>query len=78
MGGGVPEDEANSPLVLDKVDHGLGDGSGEAALGNLPDFDGAVLGRRSDHVVVVRAPETKENVVPLLNQNNRVNVSETT
>ena len=57
MGGGVPEDEADSPLVLDKVDHGLRDGSGEAALGNLPDFDGAVLGRRSDHVVVVRAPE---------------------
>ena len=56
LGRGVPEDEADAALVLDQVHHGLGDGAGHPAVGDLPDFDGAVLGGRGYDVVVVGAP----------------------
>ena len=58
---GMPEDEADSPLVLEEVDDRLGHVLGEAAVRNLPDFDEAILRGRSDDVVIVRTPSDVED-----------------
>ena len=44
LGGGVPEDDANSPLVVDEVHHALRHGPGDAAIRDLPYLHCAVLG----------------------------------
>ena len=43
LGGGMPEDDADPPLVVDEVHHALRHGPGDAAVRNLPDLHCAVL-----------------------------------
>ena len=61
LGRRVPQNEPDSPLVLEKVHDGLGHVLGEPAVRNLPDFDEAILRGRGDDVVIVRAPGDVEH-----------------
>ena len=46
LGGGMPEDDADSPLMMDEVHHTLRHSSGDASIRDLPDLHRAVLRRR--------------------------------
>ena len=46
LGGGVPQHNAHPPLVEHEVHHALGHGPGDAPVGDLPHFHGAVLASR--------------------------------
>ena len=43
LGGGMPEDDPDPPLVVDEVHHALRHGPRDAAIRNLPDLHCAVL-----------------------------------
>ena len=54
--GRVPHHNAHSSLVEVQVDDAVGHGPGDAAIGDLPHLDCAVLGGRGYDIVVVGTP----------------------
>lgn len=54
--GWVPHHDADSSLVEVKVHDAVGHGPGDAAVGDLPHLDCAVLRGRGDDIVIVRTP----------------------
>ena len=56
VGGGVPLNGLHAALVVFEGDDRLRHVDKESAVGDLPYFDGAVVGRTGDDVVVKRAP----------------------
>lgn len=57
----MPQNQTDTPLMLQEIDDRLRHGPGQSAVRDLPDLDVAVLGGRSDHVVVVRTPRNVQN-----------------
>ena len=52
----MPHHDADSSLVEVKVHDAVGHGPGDAAVGDLPHLDCAVLRGRGDDIVIVRTP----------------------
>ena len=58
----MPENLADATLMRNEIDGGLSEiRRGEATVGNLPNFNRAILGPTGDDVVVVRTPGDVEH-----------------